>query len=525
MKSNFSLLGLSLCLVLSFFSCDQALQKNTDLALKSIPENASTVTAFRIPQLMVKADFENFQKLPVYQELIKEANRKNAALGKIVEDPNQSGIDLSQNIYAFTQLADNNPEDVFNGVLIPIQNVDAFVAMLEQMDLPETENVAGVNFVKITRKSGLVWNESLAIIGMTNRYNSNLPQNLATMITAEGPAISKDKNLQKSLANNADIVAWASSNALASYKDAQLMIVGLGFDPDVLKDNFIQGHLNFEKGEVEGLSQFLLNGILTQDLDLLFKDEVMTDFTPYVPGENLGMVFSAALDFKGLNQVLSERPQTKGFLNYNLKEYGLTIDDIAKALGGDILLAYYDQQNNQANEGLFVSNIDDSGIFENFLEVGQDFQWIEKQKDNFYTINTKGLRALNLFDPGKVRFKGKQAYLLLAHDMLFVSADTELLATIETGGFKKSAQMPKDFRQQIGQNIFSALVDFKHFGSLEKEMQSLPLQNLEINAQRASSSFNLKMENQEDNSLRSLLWMINEAYEKDQMELEGEKAI
>ncbi len=514
MKPLFSFLGL--CFFLSFFSCQQNAQFNPDLALKSIPAKVSTVTAFRLPQLMAKADFENFKKLPVYQELIKEANRKNSALGKIVEDPIQSGIDLTQNIYAFTQLANNNPEDVFSGILIPIQDATAFIAMLGKMDLPETENVDGMNFVKITRKSGLVWNESLVIIGMTNRYDSNLPQNLAAMIKAEDAAIAEDQNLQEALANEADIVTWASSNALSSYKDAQLMIAALGFDPDVLKNNFAQGYLNFSKGAIQGISELLLNKILTQDLDLLFKDQVATDFSNYVPGENLGMAFSAALDFKGFNQVLSERPQSKGFLNYNLKEYGLTIDDIAKALGGDLLLAYYDQGNNAPPEGLFVSNIDDQKIFDNFLQVAQDFQWIEKENNRYYKINPKGLVDRNLFSPRETFFRADGAYLLLAHDMVFISADKNLLANIEKGGFSKSEQMPKDFRQQIGQNIFSALVDFKQLPSFQKEIENLSLQNLEINAQRASARFDLSMDNQKENSLKTLLWMINEAYEKDQ---------
>ena len=133
--------------LLSILACRPALQ-NEDAALQLIPAEASSVTVLRIPELMEKADFENFQKLPVYQRFVEEAREENATLGKIAEKPYESGVDLDQNFYLFSELSKDNPEDMLTGMLIPLRDPAAFEAMIDSWDAGEIEQKADYNFLK-----------------------------------------------------------------------------------------------------------------------------------------------------------------------------------------------------------------------------------------------------------------------------------------------------------------------------------------------------------------------------------------
>lgn len=511
---------LSLSALFVFSACNQWPPQNDDLALQFIPEEASSVSVFRIPRLMEKADFESLKKLPIYQKMLEDAEAENPTLAKIAEDPAKSGVDYSQNFYAFSKMGAKHPGQTLSAVVMPLADASAFTRMMEAMRKTNIQQKEGYQIAN-RHGSYILWNQSVAMITMPY-YGKTKPEvQLAAILNGKATSIAKNRDLQKAMSQDHDIATWFSSNAIANFEDAQMMLTGMGFNPDALKDNFIHGYVDFEPGKVIAHSDLLFRKALTKDLDLLFKSSVETDFSPYVPAENLGMVFSAAFDFKGLNQILAERPQSKGFVNYALKEYGLTTDDVAKALGGDLLVAVYvDEEKSSKASGLFITDIDKRSTFNKFLQLATDYQAIEKIEDDYYALRSEGKQFNRWINPHTLALSDHQPHMLLAHDMLFISADTDLLQTIKQGGFKKAARLDQEFHQQIQSNIFSALVNFKLLDDFSPE-KNLPFEELNIKAERRSSDVYLELEDKSSNSLKTLLLMMNEAYEKDQMKLEG----
>ena len=348
-----------------------------------------------------------------------------------------------------------------------------------------------------------MWNSSMALVGNANPYQSQVADRLATILKGEGPSIAEDKDLQKCMSQDYDIVTWLSSNSIANYQDAQLMVTGMGFDPDALKNNYVHAYLNFEKGAVVGHSDFHLRKALTKDLDLVFKDEVKADFSPYVPAENLSAAFSLALDFKGINQILAERPQSKGFLNYALKEYDLTVSDIAKALGGDMLVGIYGAESDNPTHALFMTDIDNEKIFQKFLDFGLEHGVMKKTEDGYYLLNSQAIESMKPISPGRVAFEKAPVYMMIAHQMAFISNDRDLLETIQSGGFAKADRLPKTFSEQIGQHLLSGLVDFEQFDQFDEEVEDFPMKKMNFKAGRKSSDMKVEMKDGQNNSLKT----------------------
>ena len=246
----------------------------------------------------------------------------------MVADPVKSGIDLSKSFYIANEINPDNPEELFAGVVFSLKDADAFSNLLKAQGKGDITKAGNFELL-VNRNQSVAWNDKIAVFGSTNSYNDITPMVSKYFNKEANTSIAGDKDLQKCFSKNHDINSWMSSNALAENEEVKMILPMANITPDALKDNFIHSYLDFNDGEIVGHSSTFLNKELTKDLKLLFKDEVKTDFSNYVSSEGLNTVIMAAIDLKGMKQVIAERPQGMAFLNFALKEFGITLDDIA----------------------------------------------------------------------------------------------------------------------------------------------------------------------------------------------------
>ena len=498
---NYSALLLAIVLTLS--ACDKGNVMKNDV-LTNIPKDVSMVTAVDLPSLMKKVDFDNVKTMEFYQEVIRNATEYNAVLGEIAMDPAKSGIDLSKSFYIANEVNPDNPEELFVAVVFSLKNDINFSKILEsQTDQSITK---GANYdLLVNRNQSVAWNDKIAVFGSTNSYNDITPIVSKFFSDDASASIATDKDLQKCLSGSHDISSWISSNAIAENEQVQMVLPIAGIPPDALKDNFIHSYLDFNDGEVVGHSSTFLNKGLTKDLKLLFKDEVNTDFTNYISSDGLNTMVTAALDFKGMKQVIAERPQGMAYLNFLLKEFGVSFDDIANTFGGDMLFTSNNDSKNTS--GLFATDIKDQEGFQKFVDLAIEYEMIEKIGDNHYSVKTN---SYNMYSPTGSGNMGAQ--ITIKDDIMFMSNDVELISSIKDGTFDGNAD--KKMMKKVSGNVFGMYMDYQTIAKLMDDDALENITTMEFFAKRKNSDFALNFKDSNTNSLKQLFEMLNEQYVK-----------
>lgn len=488
-------------------SCSDS-QTSADATLKSIPKDVSMVTSIDADAILEKADFENVKQMAFFKKMISEVESSNATLAEVLKDPQSSGLDLSKNIYLAHHFDPNNPEEVFAGIVGVVKDKAAIEALIKSNSKFKISSHDGFDMATKGSQS-VAWNEEKVVMGMTNAYSDPFENMQKFFTTTEETSIAGDANLKKAMSGNHDITSWFSSNALAqsaSLKDALIMA---SIDADAIKDNFIHSYVDFNNGAIEGNSDLFLQSALMQDINLLFKDNVTTDFSSYVP-VTASSVMAVAMDFEGVQQILAKRPQVSMMADFGLKEYGLSIKDISKTFGGDILV--FSTPGDRDNTALnFATNINDTEILGKFLQLAVEYNFFNKVDDNLYTFNGSGLMA-NRGAP--------DAQILIQDDMLIISADPDVIAKISQGGYSGSEKIDKSKIKGMRNNILSGFMDYQGIIKSIPEAEGLDLkfQDLNYSTNRKNGNFKMNFTDKNANGLKQLFESINEIYKAENRE-------
>ena len=513
LRSFFSALMI-FSLLCTFISCDKGIGGSggsSDAALSHIPANVSSVNSINVKQLMEKADYEAIKKMEFFQEAITKAREENPAIAELLIDPAKSGVNIEQNAYLTYDIDPNDPETMFVAFSMNLSDASAFEEMLKNADLTDIADKG--DFKQIMKDQMIVaWNEEIALIGGTNVRNSPLLwQGTAKYFsTTKENSVVENKSLRKVLAGNHDLTTWITSNAFADDDMAKMALGIAGISPDALKDNYVHGYADFKNGALVSRTEYDLQKGLTKDLNLFFKDKVKTDFSPYVKEEGLQTAMTAALDIKGIKQVLNERPQFMNMAKFYVKEYGLDLDDIVKTLNGDLLFSIYQADGNR-NEGLFATAIDDTEIILQLLNLAEEKGFLTKSEEGHYLLeNAKFLSRM-----AGISTNSDDAHIIVEDDLLFITGDASLVAAIKDGGLPKSERLEGSKIKTLSGNIFGGYFNFQNMIENFTGADANSFKDLQITTDRETGDFMLKMKDDNTNSLKQIFEMINENYLKD----------
>lgn len=506
MKSKIFLF-LLLSLGFTMLSCGGS-QSAPDDALKSIPNNISMLTAFDADAILQKADFEAVKQMAFYQELIQETKRYNTTLAEVLADPAQSGVDLSKNIYIAHHLYPDNPEEVFVAIVASVKDEAALEKLIQSNE--KLKITAQDNFqVGMYRSQSVAWNGAQVILGMTNSYNDPIETIKKFFDGTPDNSIAMDKNLQKALAGKHDISSWVSSNALATNPTLTSSLSMAGIDPKAAKDNFVHSYVDFNKGAIESRSDLYLQAALMEDINLLFKDKLRTDFSKQIPA-NANSIMTVSLDLEGIQSLLQKK-NALAMANFGLQEYGLTVEDIAGTFNGDILL-YATPGKTEAPYGTFAAKINSDEKLEKFIALASDYQLLNKLGDNLYSINGTSIISGN-------GFNGPDAQLLIKEDLVVISADPSNIEQIAAGGYSGAQQIDKSKIKTLRGNILAGFVDLDATlkAASEKDL-NLDIEGMDFTTNRKNGTFDMQFKDKNSNGLKQLFESINKIYLADKQD-------
>jgi hypothetical protein len=351
MRKMLRLAPIIICFSVFLSSCS-----STDSNTKYISKDAIGVLSINTTQLAKKVAINAISGSPILQDMLKKAGSDTAAL-----DIEKTGID-PLNVFYIYGLADQRLSGRSKFMMIiPLKNAANFKAFIKEK-FPEAvfSQKGKLNFVKFNANICMGWDEKTAIASAAtpnydewNSLPSAAPVDMVTIMTED---IEKTFSLDKeqSLANNPkfatlqkenhDISFWLNYEGFMNgMPQEQVGTAGmiLASQKNLLKDIYVAGGLDFEKGKIVSDATYYFNPAIKGISEALEPTSINNDLLKRVPGQQMNLMMSYHFNPKGLIKVL-ETMNVLPLAASGLKEYGLTLDDVTKAFTGDFLLAVTD---------------------------------------------------------------------------------------------------------------------------------------------------------------------------------------
>jgi Domain of unknown function (DUF4836) len=503
---------------LLFTACKKTTNLN-DVSI-AIPKDAMSVMSFNVASLMQKADFESVKLMDFYKEGIGKLNNENPALAEIMKNPTKSGIDLSKNIY-LTQnvnLGVGMGSDAESAILMTLSNKNDFENMIKAGNLGTVQNKDGVSFISLKKEinetnedgytissnlnSMVAWNEKMAVLSSNAKENTEgVDAILSYFKTKPEESITKNETFNAAMSATHDFNSFVSLDKYA--EDMKGAAAAMNIDPKALVGNYFTGYGDFEKGQIVSKSAFNINKILVKEWGILFKNNVKTDFSKYINGQNVGFAMTMGLDMKGLKEIINTNAQLRMTAEMAKGRSEFSIDDLCKALDGDMVIA----ANPQGNEwqGIMGFKIADKAAIQKLLNILSQKEVIIKVSDEEFTLS----KSVDMMSKSYVGENGK---LRIKDDILFVGSNESVSQLTGTGSIKS------EIKDVLNKNIFGMYANFTQIFAASEDMKDPEFTEMMItmNSKNGDSIFKTKDSN--ENSLKSLMKAVNRWYLKNKTE-------
>lgn len=488
-----------LALVLLGTACQTDNAEKT-AALRYIPDDMNSLLIIDMPDLMQKADFEEIKELDFYKKFLLSAANEKPSIARILEDPAASGLNIDEHFYLAMKVKSTNSSPDFAAFVAPVQDKDALERTLSALEIdfvPASQNFGYSHL----QRAHMVWNDEVIVMGV-GREEGHLHDKIESFLnTTPKNGLYRNKNLQKSLKRDFDMAHWLRLDPFLEGLNNELFSAVAGLSQDDLTDNYLNSFVHFKAGEMEGETFFQIKRGVTNDLQLFFKDKVKTNFGRHMPGEGLGIMMTAAMDLKGINQILIEK-HVKGLGMQRLEEYGLSFEDLVRAFSGEVAIGAYSRGSGDAFP-LVILPVEKEKRFNTLLDFALDKGILTEEGKGRYLLRDDKLNRGGSNSPG---------YLLYKNDMLYLSDQSEILDEIASGNFKRGGTTIERMSELMSNNIFSLFGDIEWLSQVDDDFAELPFADFESKANRNKVSFKLKMNDQRTNSLKQFFIEMNKIY-------------
>lgn len=488
---------LLLAYLIGFSSCQKD-PAPTD-SLTYLPAEAASVSALNLKQLMDKADFQTWVNTPGFQEMIEEIAAENPTLAAIVADPQKSGIDLEQNVYLSTLLSDTEePLMIFSA---SIQDTAAFGRMIRSTEIQALPASQPFNYAATPNEGAMAWNEDAALLAVS-RNKDDVQGRLKRLLENESQrSVAENANLRRHLQEDYDLLNWLSSDFILQSEKIQSGGALLNYSEEDLRGQHIAHTLTFEQGYISSEIALDLQGQIKNDLSMLFKDEVQTDFTALAPAGTPLFMLTAAFDITGLNQLLIEK-YSKDLAEKGLSTFGFEIEGLIEVLEGDIMLTAYDE-----NHIVFAAKLKDKERFLAQLNAAADEGSLERVSERRFRF-LKFKKAAPADSTGQSQSIDIDGQILVQDDLLYLASNPDLLEQVEAGDTGLTGSLAEAMGEVMMEQIFTAIGAPSALPEWDEDLKRI--EDVRAGATREGVQFRVDLEEKEMNSLRYLIEQIQE---------------
>ncbi len=502
-------------------------KNNTTLndSMTAIPKDATSVTAINISSLMQKADFEAVKNMDFYKETVVETEKDNPTLAEILKDPKKSGIDLTKNFYFVQEynMLENGGGSGQGIMLMSIADVKAFEAMLQNAKAGEVQTKDGIKFIVMDKeqeetteegykvnyknKGTVAWNDKMAVLGSDTEGMGIF----SFFKTKPEESMAQNSHMKDLMGKTHDFYTFGTFDKYADNMSAKAAAGAMNLDPKALKGNYFTGFADFEKGQIVSKSDFKINKHITKEWGLLLKDNVKTDFSKYMNGQNMGFAMTLALDMKGLKEIINANPQFRMMTKSSESALNFSVDDLCKALDGDIVISAvpnFDAKDDKWS-GMMGFKISDKPTIQRLMDALVKEEVLVKENDNNY-------RFSGIADEMSKSYIDKNKITII-NDVLFVGDYNTVSSLTDKGS------VSGDIKDVLNKNIFGMYVNFEKVFAQSEDMKNPEITEMKMMFNAKSGENIIKVRDQNENSLKSLIKMANKWYLKNKVEKEKAK--
>lgn len=498
--------------ILFLFACKKD-PLEAEGALAHVPATASTVSSVNLQRLMEKADFEAVKQMGFYQKMLSETRTDNPAIAAALENPAASGIDLTKRIFMATEMMEDNPEEMVTHVLVSLKSASDFEKIVRDGDLEIKENNGRKTVVTNDARQIMTWNDQLLVFSFANGDASRLAEKVAALFDLKPEAsIAQNDNFRKAMESEHDMVNWLSTNAIADNPAAGAALNLIDLDKDLLRDNFIHSYGDFENGRMVGHSDFHVNSKLGRGLlGRFFNKEVKTDFSKVLPAGQLAFATTVAFDLSGIDQFLSERPQSQQYVDFVANDMaGFSRQELLEVLNGDILVANIVGEGGPEQNFVVALGAKSQKAGQALIDKAIADKKLKEIEPGYYNILGFGGEEFSIRvnkGIGKLLFK----------DGVFVYSPNE--AALEQIRFGKTGtELPQSFDNQTIAGWFDMQSAQGYLGTKNANW----FKEMRFNVNGSGADFIMQTNDPNTNALKSMFQMMDEAYEKQKTAVEGE---
>ena len=480
-----------------------------------IPATSTSVMSFDIEKLMKKADFESIKKMSFYQDMLQKSADKNQLIADVLKDPTKSGIDLQGQLYVASDLDKDDPERIATHVLVPLASASDFEKLITASDL-EYESINGLKYIPTENNQIMTWSDDLLVFSFTNDYETNIKE-LAMKVFETNPetSIAQNGDFKKAMRSDHDMSAWMTTNSLAKNPAAGMAFNMIDMDPDALEENYVHGYGDFENGKMVGHADFYFNRKMGKGfLGRFFNDGSETNFSEVLPAENLAFAMSTSINLRGIDQFLSERPQSKEYADFVLNDVaGFERNELLKTLNGDVMIAGY-HSNGKIDEENFILAValKNNGKAEEMLKKAEEEKKIKAIEPGYYKILSVGGEGITI----RIN-KGMGTFLHMDNKLVY-SPNDELLKKIKNKEIELGGKAVSKTLNNFDEQTMAGWFDFSAFAKNEYDLPNAIFKDVRFNVNANGADFIMETNDPNQNSLKAFFEMMDQMYMDKNME-------
>lgn len=386
-RFNFSYV-LYLAIIVVASSCSKSNKEG-----RYIPNAASFVVHLNGKSLSSKLPWEEIKQSELFKKAYSDSSI-SAFMKSVLDNPENSGIDIQNDILIFGM---EDSSGGYTSVQGTIKDETKYTQFNKQVSENATSSESdGIHF-STNQKFTTAWNKDKFVVVMNGNNRRKMPFDYLDSNRTYAPplpprdmlpiakyifnlketnSLGKEEKFTELMKSTGDIHFWINTEIIAAgAMGTQAMGPMSMFNMNKLyQGSRLTGTVNFENGKITADFKSYSNKEMSELMDKYSGDKINTEMVKRIPSQNLAALFILNFKPEGIRAYL-KLLGLDGFANMNAPMFGASIDDLIKAMKGDLLIAATDIKQDSIGKPdvsfILATSVADRQAFDKLKKVGE----------------------------------------------------------------------------------------------------------------------------------------------------------
>jgi hypothetical protein len=389
----------------------------------AVPIDAMLIFSLNLPVVFNEIAFDSLIKSQAYKDRLAIGRSSNPLFSQIFSDPKTCGIDVNKKATFYLNVGDDDKE-VYTATILCVKDESKLQPIITSTSSGKIEKSKFYSSRALGNNNFVAWNPSFIMFLTTTAEYDDQKVVFEQVFnpSAEKYFDKKPEYLTHFEKSKEDASFWWD---LEAYSENQLHATGKpGEVPKMILDgNYVYGDINLKKGAFDADINIQMNNVVKEALEKIFEKGADPLLRKFLPQSQPSFIANLSLDIDGMFSVILKDAERKVEARNSLAPYGLMIEDIGKAISGDVMFAGFPNDTTTKTSVLFGLKIKDRNEFDKLLRIMQSVGKIEKVDENMYKMNT----GVIPFYPMLATYPDQLQRLIIKDDYAFVSLDKKII--------------------------------------------------------------------------------------------------